>query len=287
MTLDDDLQAYLRRLQVEAEPPSVAALVRLHHAQLERIPYETTWIHLDERWTVDLEESVHRVATRGRGGYCFHLNGAFSVLLRSLGYDVTLHAGGVHGPDGPTPGAIENHLVLLVHGLPTDGHPDGTWYVDAGLGDAIHGPLPLSPGEHRDGPFEFHLARTDLDFADWSLRHHQLGSFTGMVFERTPTSIDRFAARNVELSTSPESVFVKTLTVQRRDAAGVDVVRGQVLSRVAEAATAVRTLDTQSEWFDALADVFGLTLDDVDAAARVRLWQRVHTTHQAWLASQP
>lgn len=286
MRLDDDLQAYLRRLQVEAEPPSAAALVRLHHAQLERIPYETAWIHLDERWTVDLEESVHRIATRGRGGYCFHVNGAFSVLLRSLGYDVTLHAGGVHGPEGPTPDAIENHLVLLVHGLPTDGHPQGTWYVDAGLGDAIHGPLPLSPGAHRDGPFEFHLARTDLDFADWSLRHHHLGSFTGMVFERVPTTIDRFAARNVKLSTSPESVFVKTLTVQRRDAAGVDVVRGQVLTRVAEAATAVRTLDTQTEWFDALADVFGLTLDDVDAAARARLWQRVHTTHQAWLASQ-
>ncbi len=64
------------------------------------------------------------------------------------------------------------------------------------------------------------------------------------------------------------------------------VARGQVLSRVAEAATAVRTLDTQTEWFDALADVFGLTLDDVDAAARTRLWQRVHTTRQAWLASQ-
>ena len=214
------------------------------------------------------------------------MNGAFSVLLRALGYDVTLHAGGVYGPDGPTPESIENHLVLLVHGLPSEAYPDGTWYVDAGLGDAIHGPLPLVAGRYREGPFEFGLHPASGDVGDWELRHHHLGSFPGMVFEREPTTIERFAARNVVLSTSPDSVFVKTVTAQRRDAAGVDVVRGQVLSRVAETSTEVRTLETQAEWFDALADVFGLTLDDVDDDARSRLWQRVHTTHQAWLASR-
>jgi N-hydroxyarylamine O-acetyltransferase len=288
VTLDDDLQAYVRRLGVEAEPPSVDALARLHRAQLERIPYETTWIHLDERWTVDLAASVDRVAHRGRGGYCFHVNGAFSELLRALGYDVTLHAGGVYGPDGPTPESIENHLVLLVHGLAAEDCPDGTWYIDAGLGDALHGPLPLATGTYREGPFEFGLRPTaaDATVGDWELRHHHLGSFPGMVFERTPTTIDRFAARNVVLSTSPESTFVKTLTVQRRDADGVDIVRGQVLSRVAETATEVCTLETRMEWFDALADVFGLTLDDVDDDARTRLWHRVHTTHEAWLASR-
>ena len=286
MRLDDDLRAYLRRLRVEAEPPSADALDRLHRAQLERIPYETTWIHMAERWTVDTAASVRRVAHHGRGGYCFHVNGAFSVLLRALGYDVTLHAGGVYGPEGPTRAAIENHLVLLVHGLPSEACPDGAWYVDAGLGDALHRPLPLTSEVHRDGPFEFELRQATLEGADWELRHHHLGSFPGMVFERTPTTIDRFAARNVVLSTSPESVFVKTLTVQRRDAAGVDIARGQVLSRVAETSADVRTLETQEEWFDALADVFGLTLDDVDAAARQRLWQRVHAAHEAWLASR-
>jgi len=284
--LDDDLQAYLRRLRIEAEPPSVDALARLHHAQLERIPYETTWIHLGERWTVDLAASVDRIAHRGRGGYCFHVNGAFSVLLRALGYDVTLHVGGVFGPDGPTPESIDNHLVLLVHGLPDDACPDGTWYVDAGLGDAIHAPLPLVAGAHHDGPFEFGLGPPSVGVGDWELRHHELGSFTGMVFERERTTIDRFAARNVVLSTSPESVFVKTLTVQRRDADGADIVRGQVLSRVAETSTEVRTLETQAEWFDALADIFGLTLDDVDDDARARLWQRVHTAHEVWLTSR-
>jgi N-hydroxyarylamine O-acetyltransferase len=74
--------AYLERLGLEAEPPSVDALQRLHRRQVERVPYETMWIHAGERWTIDLDSAVERIALHRRGGYCFHLNGAFSELLR-------------------------------------------------------------------------------------------------------------------------------------------------------------------------------------------------------------
>ena len=63
-------------LGLEAEPPSVDGLRRLHRAHVERVPYETMWIHADEPWGIDPEESVGRIARDGRGGYCFHLNGA-------------------------------------------------------------------------------------------------------------------------------------------------------------------------------------------------------------------
>ena len=53
-----------------------------------------------------------RIANVRRGGYCFHLNGAFSVLLESLGYQVTRHVGGVHGPVAATEQEMANHLVL-------------------------------------------------------------------------------------------------------------------------------------------------------------------------------
>ena len=34
-----------------------------------------------------------RIATQRRGGYCFHLNGSLSELLRELGYNVVRHVG--------------------------------------------------------------------------------------------------------------------------------------------------------------------------------------------------
>jgi len=59
------MNAYLRRLGLEAEPPSVDALFRIHRAQVERVPYETTWIPLGERWSVDTDAAFERIAEHG------------------------------------------------------------------------------------------------------------------------------------------------------------------------------------------------------------------------------
>lgn len=286
MPTDDDIGAYLRRLRLDREPPSTEALFRLHRAHVERVTYETTWIHMGERWNVDRLESLRRIAHHQRGGYCFHLNGAFSLLLEHLGYDVSLHVGRVHGPDGPDQTAMANHLVVEVHGLPTDDHPSGSWYIDAGLGDALHEPLPLAAGTFRQGPFQYELGVVDADRRDWHFRHDPIGSFPGMAFEAPPGSIDDFAGPNVYLSTSPESGFVRTLTVQRRDASGADILRGQLLRRVESKVVDERMLSTRAEWFDALGDVFDLPLADISDDAADRLWASVHASHERWLAEQ-
>ena len=59
------------RLGLDAEPPSVDALFRLHRAQVERVPYETLWIPMGEAWSVDVRESVERVANRAAAGTAF------------------------------------------------------------------------------------------------------------------------------------------------------------------------------------------------------------------------
>jgi arylamine N-acetyltransferase len=273
--------AYLTRLGLQREPPSAEALARIHRAHVERVPYETLWIHLGERWTVDPAASLDRIAGRRRGGYCYHLNGALSELLRDLGYDVVRHVGGVHGPGGPTEADLGNHLVLTVRGLPTDENPGGAWYVDAGLGDALHDPLPLVPGTYRSGPFRFVLEETPGGVGDWHLVHDAAGGFTGMAWRSTPAEMGAFADRHVHLSTSPESGFVRVLTAQRRDATGADSLKGLVLKRVGGGAS-VRTLETEREWTGALADLFGLELG---AEQRDALWRKVAAAHEAWVTA--
>jgi N-hydroxyarylamine O-acetyltransferase len=149
---DADVAAYLRRLGLDAEPPSVEGLHRLHRAHVERVPYETMWIHLGEGWAIDPATAVRRIAHDGRGGYCYHLNGAFSALLAARGYRVSRHIGGVHGPEGPNTAALTNHLVLVVSDLPTDANPGGRWYVDVGLGDALFEPMPMVPATYVQPP---------------------------------------------------------------------------------------------------------------------------------------
>ncbi|PZG07279.1 hypothetical protein C1I95_31220 [Micromonospora craterilacus] len=101
----DIQQAYLARLGVAAEPPSVAGLQLLARRHVERVPYETLWIHAGEAWNIDPYESARRIALHSRGGYCYHMNGALGLLLSSLGYAVRGHVGGVHGPEGPNTAA--------------------------------------------------------------------------------------------------------------------------------------------------------------------------------------
>jgi N-hydroxyarylamine O-acetyltransferase len=282
--LDELTQRYLQRLGLDPEPPSVDALARLHRAQVERVPYETLWIHLGERWSADPIEAFERVATTSRGGFCFQLNGAFGELLRRLGYDVTRHVGGVHGPGGPVPEALTNHLVLTVRGLPSDAAPGGIWYVDAGLGDALHEPLPLVEGTYEQGPFRLGLTATPGGVGDWHLAHDPAGGFTGMAWRAEPAPHGAFDERNHHLSTSPESGFVQVLTVQRRDADGVDVLRGLVLKRIGAGETEA-TLGTRVELLEALADVFELDVGDLDPADVNVLWDRTRAAHEAWEAA--
>jgi arylamine N-acetyltransferase len=273
--------AYLRRLGLDAEPPSIEALVRLHRAHAERVVWETLWIHLGQSWGVDLADSVTRIATQRRGGYCFHLNGSFSELLLDLGYDVTRHVGGVHGPPGPATTDLTNHLALTVAGLPTAANPGGRWYVDVGLGDALHEPIPLVPGSYQQGPFRLTLEATPGGIGDWHLLHDPGGSFTGMVWCADPAPIDAFDDCNRFLSTSPESPFVRLLLVQRRDATGADILNGLTLRRVG-AGEQASTLGSKAELLACLGDVFDLDLGPVPNQALDSLWQAVHAAHVAW-----
>ena len=272
---------YLRRLGLQRETPSADALRRLHRAHVELVPYETVWIHTGERYSCSGAESLARLARTSRGGYCFHLNGGFSELLRALGYDVVRHVGGVHGPDGPSEEAMANHLVLTAHGLPSPDNEGGDWYVDVGLGDALYDPLPLRSGTYRQPPFQLELSETPGGIGDWHLTHDPAGSFPGMAWRSAPAELAAFEATNTKLSTSPESGFVKVLSVQRRHADGVDILRGLVLSRVGAGAYE-RTLDSAADLKAVLADVFAFDLDDFDDTVLDALWDRTHAAHVAW-----
>jgi arylamine N-acetyltransferase len=252
---------------------------------VERVPYETLWIHAGETWGIDPLDSVARIALHGRGGYCYHLNGALGELLRSLGYAVSRHVGGVHGPGGPDAESASNHLVLTVSGLPTSENPSGIWYVDAGLGDALHEALPLAGGVYEQGPFRLVLDEPKGGVGDWHLTHDPAGGFVGMSWSTTDAELGEFAAKHQWLTTSPDSGFVRVAMAERRDATGVDVIRGLVLTRIGSGAGSGEPLTKRDEWFAVLADVFDLRFNRSAPEALDHLWNRALAGHRAWEAA--
>jgi N-hydroxyarylamine O-acetyltransferase len=280
------VEDYLAHIGVgRAAPPSLDALAELQARHLERVVFENLEIQRGRPTTVDYGESAERIVKRGRGGYCFHLNGAFGLLLEALGYEVSRRRGTVQPPPGTAPGRILNHLVVLVHGLPTSANPEGTWWTEVGLGDGSVRPLALRAGLREDDPYTYELQPSPVYAGGWRLLQRD-GEGAGLVdVDTEPPETTELAAAHERLSTSPDSRFVRTATFQRRGARVLDRLRARTLSRVERGATRTTLLAEEGEWFGALADVFDLPLPDLDAAERHALWRRVCAQHDAWAAS--
>ncbi|HEX6620976.1 MAG TPA: arylamine N-acetyltransferase [Solirubrobacteraceae bacterium] len=281
---------YLERIgAADVGPPSAAALAHLQARHLESVVFENLEIQRGRPTTVDYGESTERIVKHGRGGYCFHLNGAFGLLLEALGYEVTRRRGTVQPPPETAPGRHLNHLVVLVHGLPTSDHPEGTWWAEVGFGDGSIRPLALRAGLEPwdDEPHTYELRPSPMYAGGWRMLQGA-GDDVGIIdVDTEEPQAAEIAAAHAHLSTSPQSRFVRTATFQRRDASGVDILRARTLSRIERDATRTRLLADEGEWFGALADVFGLDLPDVEAAERRALWERVCAQHEAWAASSP
>jgi arylamine N-acetyltransferase len=279
-----NVTGYLRRLGVEHPgAPSVAGLMALHRAQVERVAYTTVDIQRGRPPSIDPEECAARVVATGRGGYCFHLNGAFAALLDGLGYTVRRHRGGVwHGPDQVPLQPYPNHLALTVHTLPNTANPGGSWLVDAGLGDALWEPLALRSGSTEQSGFHYRLSPSPVLAGGWRFEHDPRGSFAGMDFSPAPAAPDAFAVAHADLSTSPTSGFVRSLVAQRRHAKGYEKLISLTLLRTTAAGVTEQALTGPDELRSVLADEFALPLDDFEPDEWATVYQRARAAQDEY-----
>ncbi len=124
--------AALTRLELPAEPPSLAALTRLQWAMLRMSPFHNIELlagRLGFDTALDVEACIDRML-RGHGGPCHVQATAFLALLRSLDYRAHFAAA--------TVGAPSDHFVVVVRFA-------GTGYVcDVGNGHPYDRPFPLA-----------------------------------------------------------------------------------------------------------------------------------------------
>jgi len=291
---DDLVAAYLHRLGLARDDlgapgsASLDALRLLHRAHCARIVYENIDIIRGCPPVIDPEATARRFVG-GRGGYCYLLNGGFSALLASLGYDVTRHVGAVWRPGGIGNGSATEawgrHLALTVE---LDGQD---WFVDVGLGDAMYEPVPLPsdravPMVVDQGPFHYLLEASDEVPGAWRFVHDPVQeSFTAMDFGPDPVPMSRFEQRHEYLSNSPESGFVRVLKLLRREPGTAYGLTGCVLVRQDAGSRDEQVLTTSTDWFDAVADVFGMPLTEVDDVGRESLWRWLSESHESWSAA--
>jgi N-hydroxyarylamine O-acetyltransferase len=243
-----DVDAYLARIGY-AGPRRVDAdtLSALHRAHMLAVPFENLDIHRGRGHALEPERSLAKIVDRRRGGWCFELNGAFAVLLRALGFPVTLLGAAVHAADGLTPELA--HLTLRID-------LERPWLADVGFGDSFTRPLRLDePGEQvRDGrPFRLDRAGDRVTLVD--------AGRPAYTFTLEPRVMEDFADMSRRLQTEPRWVFVQrricSLATERgrlslSDLRLIETVDGERLER---------ELADEAEWRAVLRERFGVEPD--------------------------
>jgi N-hydroxyarylamine O-acetyltransferase len=202
------IDAYLERVGLTARPAADSETLRaLHAAHREAFLFENLTIQSGGRISLAVCDLERKFLDQGGGGYCFEHNTLFAAALRELGIDSTTLLGRVRR--GPPHRWCRTHMVLRVP-LGRD-----VWLADVGFGAmGLVEPIPLGDGAtSAQGGFSFRLRR---DGGLWILSARdaaaEMDLYEFTVDPQTPWDVE---VANHFTATHPESIFRKTLTIQR------------------------------------------------------------------------
>ncbi|GGU75652.1 N-hydroxyarylamine O-acetyltransferase [Streptomyces filipinensis] len=264
-----EVDDYLRRIGAERpHRPTAEALRELHLCHLRTVPFENLSIHLGEEIQLEEEWLLDKVAGRGRGGFCYELNGLFGALLAALGYEVQLLAARVYGDEGRL-GIPYDHLALRVRTVEGD-----TWLADVGFGAHSHYPLRYAErAEQADPGGVFRVVEAGPDEAG-----ARGGGSTGAGdldvvrdgspqyrLETRPRVLGDFVAGAWWHRTSPLSHFTRSLVCSRvTEDGGRITLSGRVLKTTGgDGKRGTRELETDEEVLTVYRERFGIELDCV------------------------
>ena len=247
-------EAYLQRIgAVRSAAADAAGLRSLHRAHQTAVPFENLSIHLTEPISLAEEDLVDKIIRRGRGGFCYELNGLFALLLEALGARVTRVAARVHG-DGHL-GPPFDHLALIV--VAADG--SGPWLADVGFGSHSVYPLELdSRIDQADPAGVFRLgdvAPDDVDVLKDGKPQYRI--------EPRERSLADFAPTCWWQATSPASHFTRSTICSRLTTDGRVSISGRTLITTGGGERTERQLPDDAAVLAAHREHFGIALDQV------------------------
>jgi N-hydroxyarylamine O-acetyltransferase len=250
------LHDYLERVRV-SEPLAAdrESLRTLHVAHREAFLFENVSIQTGGGISVALEDIERKFLDERRGGYCFEHNTLFSAALREVGFAVTALLGRVRR--GPPERWCRTHMVLRVT---IDNEP---WLADVGFGGiGLLEPIPMRDGASSDQVGLTYTLRREADV--WVLRAESVPTSVPedlYEFSEDPQTPGDVEVANHYTSTHPDSMFRRTLTIQRTTRAERTLLRHNTFTRYVGGRIEERVIGNA----DARAiarDVFGVTLPD-------------------------
>lgn len=247
-----DLSAYLDRIDYQGDSAASRDTLRaLHLAHVLTVPFENLDNFLGRPVSLEPADLFAKMVTAKRGGYCFELNGLFSLLLEEFGFSVTrLIARVRYGSKPPYP---RSHQVLMVK------IADEPWLVDVGFGgNGLLEPIPLEAGARaRQFSEEFRLTALESDeYLLQCLVHEEWESLYSFTLE--PCQPVDYHYPNYFHSHSSESRFMqrRVCTIPTKDGRKTLVDRSLSIRRNETSEKSVA--DSDAEYARLLYEHFGI-----------------------------
>ncbi len=248
-------EAYLRRIHYEGpRQPTIDVLRNFHRAHMLSVPFENLDIPAMRPIILDTERLLYKVVDLHRGGFCYELNGAFTWLLRSFGFEVNMLSARVARKDGTSSPEFD-HMALEVRD-----EASNSWLADVGFGDCFVEPLSLTrPTESEQMGKTYRLLENGDGLLlqrkspekDWAPQYQ---------FTRTPHQLEEFAPMCHFHQTSPESSFTQRRLCSMATADGRITLEGMRLITTQNGMKAETEVADEEEYRRVLREKFGVEL---------------------------
>ncbi|MBL7007068.1 MAG: arylamine N-acetyltransferase [Spirochaetia bacterium] len=203
--MENFVQKYLARINYNDSPkPALATLRKLHRQHLLSIPFENLSIMAHQHISLDFDTLSEKILDRGRGGFCFELNGLFFKLLEELGFTARMVSARVLNPDGEF-GPEYDHMAIIVS-------LDEDWLVDVGFGNHFLEPVPILSDQHyADDEGYFKVERHGPDMLALMRSSDGVSYTCDYIFTIRRSNIEDFTAMCEYHQTSPDAPNTQNL----------------------------------------------------------------------------
>lgn len=245
------LPAYLERIayrgEARADLPTLFSLMR---HQLFAVPFENLDVQAGKIISLVPEDIVDKIVWRRRGGYCYEVNGIFSMALQALGISYRYVAARPMFYPARRP---RTHMAIIATVEGVD------WLCDLGFGSyGLRAPIRIDrfdvevPQDHDT----YMLGQSEV--GEIVLQAKVEGEWTKQYgFDLSRQEWVDFAPANYMNSTHPEAIFVKQYVVVLHTEAGRKILSGDTFKVVENGVTTKSEVAPQDR-AALLAQEFGL-----------------------------
>ncbi|PHV10881.1 arylamine N-acetyltransferase family protein [Chitinimonas sp. BJB300] len=247
------LEHYFNRIGFTGDiKTDIHTVTEIMRCQLFSVPFENLDVQAKKTISLVPEEIVEKIIHRNRGGYCYEVNGVFSLALQAMGIPYQFVAARPILTFAQRP---KTHMAIVIQ---TDGE---SWLCDLGFGSmGIRAPIALDMlgSEIKQDYDTFKLSK--INTHDYLLSAYVEDEWINQYsFNLSPQEWIDFEPANYFYSTHPESLFVQKLVAVLHNKNGRIILFENRLKTILKGSVEKQTI-SPSDYDLVLRDHFNLAM---------------------------